>query len=221
MGIGDQQTQQRFPYGYDSVFAGLISVVHANPKFSLKSQDPVIGRIVVSAGMTAFSWGEKVSIAVERVDEASTMVTIASALKVGVNLFGAQQNSANLEGLIQQLSSYLQQRAVPGQVQPPSGDTASSGQLGCNVERDLKPFVLQWPHISTALSVQELLNLLGTPDEDETEDGMRIIGWVGRDVWVMASWDLRGQFTNATVIDRTLSRDMVRIDKYLAHHGRG
>ena len=55
---------------------------------NLKSSDKVIGRITASAGMSLFSWGENLTIIVEKINENSTLVAIESTLKMGANLAG-------------------------------------------------------------------------------------------------------------------------------------
>ncbi len=111
MSFGSQSTQQKFPFSFDDVFDGVVAVI---PKigFTLKSQDRVIGRIVASAGMSLFSWGENLTIVVEKLDDSRTLVAIESTLKVGMNVAGAHRHAKNFNRLIEALSSWLQNRGV-------------------------------------------------------------------------------------------------------------
>jgi len=112
MSISSQNTQQKFPFAYDNVFDGVVASI---PKtgFSLKSQDRVIGRITASTSMSIFSWGENITIIVEKIDEKNTMVAIESAMKLGMNVAGVHRHAYNFEKLIKAVSSYLQiQREV-------------------------------------------------------------------------------------------------------------
>ena len=111
MGFASQGTQQKLPFPYDDVFDGLLAVI---PKTGviLKSQDRIIGRIVASTGISLFSWGENLTIVVEKVDDSNTLVAIESALKVGLNVAGAHRHAKNFNRLIEALSSHLQN---PGQ----------------------------------------------------------------------------------------------------------
>jgi len=98
---------RQFPFDYDSVFDGIIAVM-PQLGFGLKSQDRVIGRITAGTGMSLLSYGENVTIVVERIDDNKTMVAIESALKVGTNLFGSHRHAKNFNRLIEALSSHLQ-----------------------------------------------------------------------------------------------------------------
>jgi hypothetical protein len=100
-------TRQRFPFPADQVFAGLKSVLPA-AGYEVKSADALIGRIVASAGMSAFSWGEDISISVEPEGEEAAVVTLQSGLKVGINTAAAHRNTQNAERIIGALSRYLQ-----------------------------------------------------------------------------------------------------------------
>lgn len=113
MGIGDQQTQQKFPFSYNEVFDGLMKLL-PELGFEVKSHDKVIGRINTSAGMSMFSWGENIDLSVEKIDDTNTLVAIGSALKLGVNLAGSHRHQKNFEKIIMGLSRELQARAAAG-----------------------------------------------------------------------------------------------------------
>jgi hypothetical protein len=107
MSIASQATQQKFPFGYDAVFDGLVEVI---PQLGLniKSHDKPIGRLTASAGMSMFSWGENLTVVVEKIDENNTLVAIESALKFGANLGGAHRHQKNFNMIISRLSQHLQ-----------------------------------------------------------------------------------------------------------------
>ena len=111
MSTASQSTQQKFPFPYDAVFDAVVASVD-DVGFSLKSEDRVIGRVVASTGMSLFSWGENVTVVVEKVSDASTLVAIDSSLKVGVNLAGNHRHTANFEKLIAATSKRLQSAGV-------------------------------------------------------------------------------------------------------------
>lgn len=110
MSFTSQATQQKLPFSYDDVFDGLVAVI---PSVGLKpkSQDRVIGRITASTGMSLFSWGENITIVVEKIDDSNTLVGIESALKVGINVAGAHRHAKNFNRLIEALSLHLQSRS--------------------------------------------------------------------------------------------------------------
>jgi hypothetical protein len=107
MSLASQATQQKFPFEYEAVFNGLLEVI-PRVGMSLKSSDKVIGRITASAGMSLFSWGENLTIVVEKLEENSTLVAIESALKMGANLTGAHRHQKNFDKIISNLSQHLQ-----------------------------------------------------------------------------------------------------------------
>ncbi len=111
MSIASQATQQKFPFKYEAVFDGIVTVI-PNLGMTVKSQDKVIGRITASTGMSLFSWGENLTIVVDRIDENSTLVGIESALKVGVNTAGNHRHMKNFNKLIETLSQMLQKNAA-------------------------------------------------------------------------------------------------------------
>jgi hypothetical protein len=99
MSFASQFTHQRFPFAYNYVFAAVTAML-PQCGFTINSQDKVIGRISASAPMSAFSWGENISLVVEQIDETNTMVSIDSSLKVGFNLAGAHRHKNNFETII-------------------------------------------------------------------------------------------------------------------------
>ena len=110
MSFASTDTQQKFPFPYDAVFDGLVSVI-PQAGFKLKSHDKVIGRITASAGASLFSWGENLTIVVEKIDGGTTGIGIESHLKAGINLAGAHRHAKNFNKLISALSAHLQQRS--------------------------------------------------------------------------------------------------------------
>ena len=109
MSLSSESSKQKFPFPYDAVFDGLVSVI-PQAGFKLKSKDKVIGRITASAGASLFSWGENLAIIVERIDDRTTVVGIESSLKIGFNLAGAHRHAKNFDKLIAVLSTHLQGR---------------------------------------------------------------------------------------------------------------
>ena len=107
MSIASQATQQKFPFDYASVFNGLIEVI-PQVGLQLKSHDNIIGRITASAGMSLFSWGENLTVIIEKIDDKNTLVAIESALKLGANLAGAHRHQKNFNAIIEALSRRLQ-----------------------------------------------------------------------------------------------------------------
>ncbi len=109
MSFDRQGTQQKFPFSYEAVFDGVVAMIPAIG-FKLKSQDRVIGRVTASTGMSLFSYGENLTIVVEKINDGNTLVAIESALKVGINVTGGHRHTKNFNKLIDALSRHLQGR---------------------------------------------------------------------------------------------------------------
>jgi hypothetical protein len=110
MGFASQATNQKFPFPYDYVFDGLVFVL-PHVGMQIVKADKLIGRITAKTGMTLFSYGENVTLIVERIDAAATGVRIESSLKVGFNVAGADRHARNFEKIITALSTHLQPMA--------------------------------------------------------------------------------------------------------------
>jgi hypothetical protein len=114
MGISDQQTQQKIPFSYDKTYDALVKAI---PRAGLKlqSEDKLLGRITATTGISLMSYGENITLLVEKVDAESALVRIESSLKVALNLFGGSKHQKNFDLLIAALSAELQGKGpVPG-----------------------------------------------------------------------------------------------------------
>jgi hypothetical protein len=82
LGLADQQTQQKFPFPYDDVFDGLLEIIPRNWSWTLKSHDRLLGRVTVSTLGSLFSYGENITLKLEKIDERNTLLTIESRVLV-------------------------------------------------------------------------------------------------------------------------------------------
>jgi hypothetical protein len=106
MSIGSQATEQKFQFPKEVVLEALKDVL---PSIGMPPAkiDMFIGRIEASAGLSAFSWGERISIVVDEIDPGASIVRIESSLKVGGNLPGNHRHHKNFSNIIFALSEYL------------------------------------------------------------------------------------------------------------------
>jgi hypothetical protein len=58
--------------------------------------------------MSLFSYGENLTLIIEKVDDVSSTVSMESSLKVGFNIGGAHRHQKNFDKIIQELSKFLQ-----------------------------------------------------------------------------------------------------------------
>lgn len=106
MSIASQTTMQNFPFRYEEVFDGLIKILPAL-NMNIKSQDTVIGRITVVSTASAFSWGEHITLILEKVSDTSTSLRIESSLRFGGSLAGSHKHQNNFDYIISTLSQHL------------------------------------------------------------------------------------------------------------------
>jgi len=107
MGLGNQSTEQRFPFSADVVFEHLLMVLPAQ-NFTMKESDRLIRRITAAASLSLFSWGENISVSVAEDGPAACRVTIDSGLKLGTSWTGTHRNQKNIDTIIMALSKSLQ-----------------------------------------------------------------------------------------------------------------
>lgn len=107
MSIGSQATEQKFQFPKEVVLEALKDVL-PSIDMQIAKIDMFIGRIEASAGMSAFSWGEKISVIVDEIDPGTSIVRIESSLKVGGNIPGNHRHHKNFSKIIFSLSEYLQ-----------------------------------------------------------------------------------------------------------------
>ena len=106
MGIASQSTHQQFPFPQIVVFR---AAQHMLPRagMTITSSDEMLGRIWAKTGMSAFSWGENISLLIEAVDEKSCVMSLDSDLKVGINITAAGKHRQNFQKIIYQVSQCL------------------------------------------------------------------------------------------------------------------
>jgi hypothetical protein len=108
VGLGNQSTDQQFPFSGELVFKKLLEVLPLQG-YTIKASDALIGRITASAGMSLFSWGENISLAVLKINANSCSLKIDSSLKLGTNISGVHRNQKNIDNIILSLSGILQE----------------------------------------------------------------------------------------------------------------
>jgi hypothetical protein len=111
MSFASQSTQQKLPFAYDEVFADLTAAL-AELRVHVEEADRSVGRITASTDRSLLSWGENITVTVERLGEKSSRVSITSSLKVSLNVGGADRHQRNFNDIIAALSRRLFSRSV-------------------------------------------------------------------------------------------------------------
>lgn len=106
MSYADKSMQHKFEYSYDVVYEALIKAV-PTIGFKLGKYDKSIGCITASIGMSLFSWGENVSIIIDKIDDNSTLVSIKSKLKVSINIAASHRHQKHFNEIVMATNKYL------------------------------------------------------------------------------------------------------------------
>lgn len=103
--------EQAFPFPQAKVYAALIEALPA-VGLKVKAQDAVLSRVTASAGMTAFSWGENLSIAVVPNGENASTLTFDSKRALGTNVVDGGRSLKLFNKVVFEVSRRLQAEAV-------------------------------------------------------------------------------------------------------------
>jgi len=97
------------PFKKDDVFNAILTVAEKMKGIKVKDSDNMLGRINLSTGASATSWGEAIPIQLIE-DGEKTQISITSKSKTGVMAGGAftKKNEQNVETLLSNISKYLQ-----------------------------------------------------------------------------------------------------------------
>lgn len=111
MALLDHNGECEFPMSKDKVFDAICKAIPTIGGMKLESQDKLLCRIMVKAGVSLFSWGENIPIQLIEVGENKTRVQITSSPKTGIMFGGAfdmGKNRKNIEKILSATSQILQ-----------------------------------------------------------------------------------------------------------------
>lgn len=109
MGMADHKTSVKVPYSADNTFEALKQCCKYLYGMKVKSVDDLLKTVYLKAGVSAFSWGENITVTVKAAEDGETIVEIVSASKTGA-LGGALdmgKNNKNLKSIMDELSMEL------------------------------------------------------------------------------------------------------------------
>ncbi|HXZ53052.1 MAG TPA: hypothetical protein VEH51_13730 [Burkholderiales bacterium] len=72
-----QGVKRSYPYGYDRVYNAVLAAAKAK-ELEVTENDRAGGRLTLSHGVTALSWGERIAVFISRPSATSTEVEIVS-----------------------------------------------------------------------------------------------------------------------------------------------
>lgn len=114
MALLDHNGECEFPIAKEKVFEALCQAIPTISGMKIDSADKLMGRVLVKAGVSLFSWGENIPIQVIEVSENKTKVQITSSPKTGVMFGGAfdmGKNRKNIEKILSTTSQILQKNS--------------------------------------------------------------------------------------------------------------
>jgi ammonia channel protein AmtB len=109
MSIASQAIQQKFPFQYDAVFDGLVTILPAAGMI-VTTKNKVIGRINACGGMSLFSSGKNITLVVEKIDDSHAVVGVESSLKPGAIGTDVHRHRKKFNKIIYELSRHLQRQ---------------------------------------------------------------------------------------------------------------
>ena len=105
----DRSGGAEFPFSRDVVFRAVSEAVGGISGIQVEHSDPLAGRLSIKTGMSAFSWGERVTVTVAANGGRAAQVQIGSAPKT---VFGSatthSKNQKNVEQILRATSDVLQ-----------------------------------------------------------------------------------------------------------------
>ena len=108
MSITNQQTEQKFPCPAEKLYECALKAIDRTG-FKLKERDDLLKRITATAGVSLFSWGENLVLAIEETDKDSSILRIESSTKFAAGGFeNAYRHSKHFRTLIGDISRQLQ-----------------------------------------------------------------------------------------------------------------
>jgi hypothetical protein len=111
MALLDHNGECEFPIAKEKVFEAICKAVPTIKGMKIQDTDKLMGRVIVKAGVSLFSWGENIPIQLIEVSENKTKIQITSSPKTGVMFGGAfdmGKNRKNIENILSTTSKILQ-----------------------------------------------------------------------------------------------------------------
>ena len=109
MGIADHTTSVKVPYSLDDTFQALKQSSQYLYGMKVDSVDDLLKTMYLKAGVSAFSWGENITVSVKSAEDGQTVVEISSASKTGAigGALDMGKNNRNLKTIMDELSMEL------------------------------------------------------------------------------------------------------------------
>ena len=110
MSIIDHNAEAELPFPKEKVYAAILLAIPTIDGMKIDSADEILGRVVVKAGMSIWSWGENIPITLSSGSNGNTKIAVLSTPKTGIMLGGALdmgKNRKNIEKIFSAISKQL------------------------------------------------------------------------------------------------------------------
>lgn len=110
MAFLDHTSEVKVPYNKEDVIAAITEAIEKLKGMKIDTTDIITGRIIVKAGISAFSWGESITIIVNELPSNETNISIMSTPKTGALFGGAVdmgKNRKNINIIFNKISECL------------------------------------------------------------------------------------------------------------------
>lgn len=137
----DRTGVAEFPFAKDVVFRAVCEAIPRIRGMKIDRKDDLASRLDISAEMSAFSWGERVSVAVTSAGPNSSTVGIASGAKTILGSATVHGKSRkNVAQIIAETSEILKEKgqqwtAEIGLFQPPGTAAGLPGSISAELEK--------------------------------------------------------------------------------------
>ena len=153
MSFVDHESSFQVDFPRDVVFAHASAALKASNMFEIREIDPVMHTIILSAGMSLFSWGETISINIKERSANAAEIIVLSTPITGAMLGGAfdmGKNRKNIEAVIKCISAALQ-KITQSAAKPSAAPAEPPPQVPPPVAADARSFPFVCPFCNTAL----------------------------------------------------------------------
>jgi len=137
----DRTGNAEFPFRKEILFRAVCAAVEGLKGMSVENRDELASRLDIKTGMSAFSWGEKVSISITGNGADAAVVSVQSAAKT---IFGSAtthgKNRENVRQIIQRTSELLTQHAVEWQTEMGLKSSAPTEMVTHSIADEISKF---------------------------------------------------------------------------------
>lgn len=107
MSLVDRLDKVHYPFPYESIYNATIAAINSTGRMKIISADPNTGYITARAAVSMWSWGENITIQLNRIDDSNTNLEISSQPRMRLTLVDYGKNRRNINVILSQISAHL------------------------------------------------------------------------------------------------------------------